>query len=202
MVNDLKIEHFIKKKPDGSVDFPKTPTIAGNPIGGGAWVKFGQNSPTSGTTFQMTGIPSNAVCVKIVFTGMDFSNSSRMTMKVMDDSSVQSSGYFNYSLSFQASTTAVINTEQSFLEINRINNTDGSSVQSGTGTLSKNGTTGDWVWDVSGFNVFSGTPTQLEWSKTHSQTPNISGTMNGLEFAVESGGTFQAGTVTGWYSVE
>ncbi|PHS61792.1 MAG: hypothetical protein COB09_17140 [Thalassobium sp.] len=180
-------------------DPTSSPTEWGSVSGAFPWTKLAETSPTSGSSFQVTGIPATALSVMIVCSGMDYSTSTRLRMQVLDDSVVKTSGYFSTAIFFDNSAVATASTSNSILHIVRINNIDGSSTQSATGTLVRNGATGIWSWDCSGKNDNTATPLQTSWSRANGRTPVIAGTMNGLEFEILSG-TFSGGTITVYYS--
>ena len=166
-----------------------------------AWTKLSESTPTSGSSFQVTGIPSTAVAVMVVFSAMDYSTSTRLRMQVLDSSTVQTSGYFSTAIFYDNTSTTSASTSNSILHMVRINNTDGSSTQSGVGVLSRNGSTGSWTWRCNGRNDNTVSPLQNSASMTTGITPVIAGTMNGLEFETVSG-NFSAGTITVYYSEE
>jgi hypothetical protein len=159
------------------------------------WKKLDQIAPSSGSSTQVTGLPSGTVAVLIVFSDMDYSTNTRVRMQVMDDSVVQTSGYQCTSTIYNNSTTLSIATSSSVLHMARVDNTDGTNLQSGTGLLTKNGTTGRWTWHCFGRLSDSATPTNYAHTVAIGESPTISGTMNGLEFETNTG-NFSSGTIT------
>ena len=180
----------------GTIDFSNA-TVSGNP----AWVRLDSISPSSGSSTQVTGIPASAVAVMVVFSDMDYSTSTRINMEVMDDSVVQTSGYYTTSTVYNNSTTLSITVSSSQLHMSRVNNTDGTNKHTGLGILAKNGATGTWSWQCVGRLTDSATPLNYAHTVAIGQTPVISGTMNGLEFNTLSG-TFSSGTITIYYQEE
>lgn len=164
-----------------------------------SWTLLAETSPTSGSSFQVTGIPASAVAVLVVCSNMDYSTSTRLRMQVMDSSVVQTTGYFSTSQIYNVSSTATLSVSTSVLHMVRMNNEDGDSTQSCVGMLVKNASTGDWSWECNGRNNNTVTPLDISFAKAIGQAPNISGTMNGLEFEVNSG-NFAAGTISVYYA--
>lgn len=158
------------------------------------------NSPTSGTSFQMTGLPATANVVLIVFTDLSYSSADRTVVQLLDAGTPETTGYFTTSVFFNNSTTVSVGVRTTAFELMRQNNTNGTNTHSGTALLVKNGSTGKWQIEAAGRLSYSGAPTSYGWSVTVGESPAVTGTMSGLEFETSGGSTFSAGTVTVYYS--
>lgn len=166
-----------------------------------SWTKLAEVSPTSGSSFQVLGIPSTANAILIGCSDMGYDANSRIEVSVMDDSVVQSADYFCTSVFYDDSSISTLAVTNARLHMVRINNIDGDSVQSCIGLLVKNGTTGVWNWQCSGRNNNTVMPTQISYAHAAGTTPVIAGIMNGLEFDLFTG-AFEEGTVTIYFQEE
>lgn len=165
------------------------------------WELIGTNSPTSGSSFQITGIPPSATMLKVVFTDMDFSEGTRIRMKVMDNSVVQDVGYRCSSFFYDDSSTVNTSSTDSQLDMIRINTDGVNQLQSGVGYLCRNDATGDWVWVCFGRKNDTAIAFYFAMAVAIGKTPNIVTSMNGVEFSALNG-TFAAGTVSVYSSGE
>lgn len=166
-----------------------------------AWYLLDEVSPTSVTSFQVTGIPADAVQVLITWSDIGVSSnngSNKNFVRVMDDSTVQTSGYQCDATYYQNSGTTGTLQVSNKLQMNYLGAGSAAQNQWGFATLTKNATTGTWQYVSHGY----ATASDFEPLYAMGHTPVISGTMNGLEFSNDDGNTYDDGTLSVYYSLE
>lgn len=164
-----------------------------------SWTQLATSSPTSGTTVTMTGIPTTAKIIMVVWADMNYSGADRMHLRVQDNGVTQTSGYYATSVHRDntATPSAAVSTTQ--LHLLRVDTNGSSEVQSGVGFLHRNGSTGKWIWSSTGRQNDSGTPTNFTHGIANGQTPTIATALDGLVFTIVGASTFSAGTITVYY---
>lgn len=163
-----------------------------------SWTLLDSSAPSSGSTHDVSGIPSTAVAVMIVMSDMDYSTNTRIDVEVADDGSFQTSGYDNISIYHNNSTGVSASPNNSDLRFSRINNSDGTNKAFGLATLFKNAATGRWYWDAVSTLADDSFSSNYYVTRVAGMTPVISGTLDELRFSTLSG-TFSSGTISVYY---